>query len=66
MNKGLLMQWLTCGVCRNYTGAGDWDLCCMANEKRLCYKNTDAIGCKSYKPREETTAKLLEVTDAKK
>ena len=31
-----------CGTCKHYTGAGDFDLCCMKSERRLCYKNDDA------------------------
>ena len=35
-----------CGTCRHFTGAGDWDLCCMISMRRLCYKNDDA--CEKY------------------
>lgn len=31
-----------CGTCKSFTGAGDFDLCCLRGIKRLCYKNTDA------------------------
>lgn len=31
-----------CGTCKHYTGAGDWDLCCMKSKRRLCYRNDDA------------------------
>ena len=31
-----------CGTCKHYTGAGDWDLCCMKNKRRLCYRYSDA------------------------
>lgn len=35
-----------CGTCKYYTGAGDWDLCCMKSKRRLCYRNDDA--CEEY------------------
>ena len=31
-----------CGTCKHYTGAGDFDLCCMKSKRRLCYRNDDA------------------------
>ena len=31
-----------CGTCKHFTGAGDWDLCCMKSMRRLCYKDEDA------------------------
>lgn len=31
-----------CGNCKHFTGAGDFDLCCMKGKRRLCYKNYDA------------------------
>ena len=35
-----------CGSCVHYTGAGDWDLCCIISERRLCYAKDDA--CEKY------------------
>ncbi len=26
----------TCGTCRHFTGAGDFDLCCRVAARRLC------------------------------
>ena len=37
---------MKCGTCQHFIGAGDWDLCCMISERRLCYKNDDA--CEKY------------------
>ena len=31
-----------CGTCKHFTGAGDWDLCCMKSKRRLCYKDYEA------------------------
>lgn len=31
-----------CGTCKHYTGAGDYDLCCMKSKRRLCYRDNDA------------------------
>lgn len=31
-----------CGTCKYFTYAGDWDLCCMKQMRRLCYKHYDA------------------------
>ena len=53
-----------CGECANYTGGGDWDLCCSIKhptpeEKKqgksfifghLCYESSPA--CDMFKPRE--------------
>ena len=35
-----------CGTCKHFTGAGDFDLCCMIDQRRLCYKHYDA--CEKY------------------
>lgn len=45
-DKGLLIFKDTCGDCKHFTGAGDWDLCCMINKVRLCYDYTEA--CDGY------------------
>ena len=37
-----------CGTCIHYTGAGDWDLCCMKSMRRLTYGYYDA--CEKYEP----------------
>ena len=31
-----------CGTCKQFIGAGDWDMCCKKQKVRLCYKETDA------------------------
>ena len=31
-----------CGECKYFCNAGDFDLCCAINERRLCYANDDA------------------------
>ena len=36
------MKMNKCGTCKHYTGAGDFDLCCMKSKRRLCYRNDDA------------------------
>ena len=33
----------TCGQCKYFTGAGDWNLCCDIR-RDLCYKETPACG----------------------
>ena len=45
----------TCGSCKNYTGLGDWNLCCTESHDpkeypfgHLCYENT--LACEKYKP----------------
>ena len=35
-----------CGTCKHYIGAGDWDLCCGINMRRLTYGYDDA--CEKY------------------
>ena len=37
-----------CGTCQHYIGAGDWDLCCEKNVRRLTYGYDDA--CEQYEP----------------
>ena len=32
----------TCGTCKHFTGAGDFDLCCMKDMRRLCYRHYEA------------------------
>ena len=47
-----------CGKCANFTGAGDWNLCCTnppAKSKEcwagwLCYKDTNAEDCENFTP----------------
>lgn len=39
----------TCVQCSHYIGGGDWDLCCHAGEHRLCYEDTPADDCPSFK-----------------
>lgn len=36
----------TCGTCRHFTGAGDYDLCCKVSARRLCYE--DSPKCEQY------------------
>lgn len=31
-----------CGECKYFCNAGDFDLCCAINERRLCYANDEA------------------------
>lgn len=49
----------TCSDCDNYTGLGDWDLCCTEKHDPnkfpfgfLCYKNTPA--CEKFKEKSNT------------
>ena len=35
-----------CGTCKYYIGAGDWDLCCEKQARRLTYGYNDA--CEQY------------------
>ena len=50
----------TCGMCKNYTGAGDWNLCCTERHDpnifpfgHLCYEDTPA--CEKFKPNNKIT-----------
>jgi hypothetical protein len=43
----------TCGDCKNFIGAGDWDLCCMKGVRRLCYKNTERCD-EEFTPKERS------------
>lgn len=46
----------TCGQCINFTGAGDWNLCCRKPPKKakeynlgfLCYANSMADDCENF------------------
>lgn len=53
---------LKCGMCKNYTGLGDWNLCCTERHDPkkfllgcLCYEDTPA--CKKFKPITKLTEK---------
>lgn len=44
-----------CGMCKSYTGLGDWNLCCTESHDpkefpfgRLCYEDTPA--CEKFNP----------------
>lgn len=49
-----------CGQCNNFTGAGDWNLCCSKQPKKynhfdypfgfLVYANTEADDCENFEP----------------
>lgn len=46
---------LKCGMCKSYTGLGDWNLCCAESHDpakfplgHLCYADTSA--CEKFKP----------------
>lgn len=43
-----------CGTCKYFTGAGDWDLCCMKDKRRLCYEYYDACDEFEEKPVKHT------------
>ena len=47
-----------CGSCKHFCDAGDWDLCCVINERRLCYRNYEA--CDKYEYSEEKVRQLEE------
>lgn len=36
-----------CAQCEHYIGAGDWDLCCKLQKRRLCHENDAA--CPEFK-----------------
>lgn len=36
------MEEKRCGQCAHFIGAGDWDLCCRKQARRLTYENDDA------------------------
>lgn len=46
----------TCGQCKNFTDAGDWNLCCTKPPKKakeynlgfLCYANSLADDCENF------------------
>lgn len=48
----------TCGQCNNFTGAGDWGLCCTKPPQKakgyifgwLCYSDTNADDCENFTP----------------
>lgn len=53
-NKKSVKYLVTCGSCENYTGFGDWNLCCKESHDpkkfplgHLCYESTPA--CKKFK-----------------
>lgn len=43
-----------CGNCKHFTGAGDFDLCCMKSMRRLCYKDNDACDAWEENPVKHT------------
>lgn len=54
-NKKNVRYLTTCGSCENYTGMGDWNLCCKERHDplkfplgHLCYE--DSPPCEKYKP----------------
>lgn len=60
-NKKPVKYLVTCGSCENYTGLGDWNLCCKESHDpkkfplgHLCYESTPA--CEKFK----SIAKLTE------